>query len=143
MNPTRLLILSTDPAICRKFKAFFRYPVYEIRIPCTPREALAHAADPQCPVVILDTAFPGIDLSVFISRLRAQNPRIRILIAASVHSEAIEKAARWAGVLYYATKPFDFKLFRKIIERGAFMHPAHQTYEYVDSLAMLSRYGRI
>jgi DNA-binding NarL/FixJ family response regulator len=123
INTARMILLNHDPTMCKKFQTCFPSPLYEILIPGTPVEALASVADPGVKIAILDTAFHSMDLSVFLGRLKAQNPRLHVLVTASIHSDSIERAARWAGVLYYATSPFNFKIFRKIIDRIAFAHP--------------------
>ena len=119
--PTRTIVYIEDNAVNQKVleRALMRRPQLQV-LPATHPEAGITLVQSQLPdLVLLDINLPGMNGFEVIEILK-QDPRTRsipvIAFSANVLAEDIERSQEY-GFADYLTKPIDFKLLYRVLDK--------------------------
>ena len=118
--PQRILIVDDEPAIRRFLRTSLTAQGYEIIEAVTGADALIQLRN-RVDMVVLDLGLPDIDGVDVLSKIRASNLSIPVIILSSRSEETRKVAALDLGADDYVTKPFGIdELLARI--RAAFRH---------------------
>jgi DNA-binding response OmpR family regulator len=118
----RLLVIEDDDAISEPLVRALAREGHEVAHAVTGEEALdlVDSGDPD--LVVLDIGLPDIDGVEVCRRVRAERPRVAILILTARSSELDEVSGLDAGADDYLTKPFSLSVLsarvRALLRRG-------------------------
>lgn len=102
---TRVLVIDDEPQIRRALRTNLTARGYEVDLAASGEEGLAHAAEHQPDVVILDLGLPGIDGVEVVNGLRGWT-NVPIIVLSVRDGEVDKIQALDAGADDYVTKPF-------------------------------------
>jgi DNA-binding response OmpR family regulator len=106
----RLLVVEDDDAISEPLVRALAREGHEVAHTVTGEEALAHVADGDPDLLVLDIGLPDMDGIEVCRRVRSTRPRLAILILTARSSELDEVSGLDAGADDYLTKPFSLSI---------------------------------
>jgi two-component system response regulator RegX3 len=102
----RLLIVEDEPAIRRGLADVFAHHGFEVRDAATGEEGLREGLSGNHDLIVLDLMLPGISGFDVCERVRAEHPRLPILMLTARGAEDDILRGFRAGADDYVTKPF-------------------------------------
>ncbi len=102
----RVLVVEDDQAVRDAVTRALRYEGYDVRTAVDGDDGLAHVADDDPDVVVLDVLMPGTDGLEVCRRLREQGDHRPILMLTARHDVTDRVAGLDAGADDYLVKPF-------------------------------------
>jgi DNA-binding NtrC family response regulator len=114
----RLLIVDDETRILSILSKLFEEGGYDVVTSSDPEAAVATAAEVHPHVALVDLAMPGIDGIELLSRLKADNPRLQVVIMTAYGSISSAVEAMRRGAFDYITKPFDNDELQLVIDRA-------------------------
>ncbi len=114
----RLLIVDDETRILSILAKLFDEDGYVVETSSDPEAAAVVAPEFHPHVALVDLAMPGIDGIELLSRLKADNPRLQVVIMTAYGSISSAVEAMRRGAFDYITKPFDNDELRLVISRA-------------------------
>ena len=117
MDKRKVLIVDDEPGVRESLRMVLKER-YEPMPLASGEEALAALAEMRPDVILLDVMMPGLDGLVVLERIKAQDPRIPVLMLTATKTVKTAVHAMKLGAFDYVTKPFDVEELLIIIERA-------------------------
>ena len=132
----KLLVVDDHPIVRAGLRRLLAgEPGYQVKEAASGREALAAFREDQPDVVILDLSMPGIGGLEVITRLKIENPAVRILVL-SMHQEAMYATrALQAGAAGFMSKNAPADRLLEAVKRVAAGH-SYIEHEIAQELAL-------
>ena len=105
-QPPRILVVDDDPTVAEVVQAYLRRFGMEPEHAADGPSALAAVAARVPDLVVLDLMLPGIDGLDVCRRLRAQHPRLPVIMLTALGEESDRVLGLEVGADDYVTKPF-------------------------------------
>lgn len=122
-----ILVIDDDPAVTSLLKRGLSYEGFAVEIAHTGREGLVAARERPADLVILDVMMPGLDGYEVLSRLRAADELLPVLMLTAKDTPADQVQGLSTGADDYVTKPFLFDVLlariRSLLRRQQLDHP--------------------
>ncbi len=106
--PTDLLVVDDEAALCAALKRFFESRGCRVATAMTADDALRQLSGLPAAVVLLDLKLPDASGLELLSRMKAADPGIRVVVISGLADEQTVQQAKSLGANDYLTKPFDF-----------------------------------
>jgi DNA-binding NtrC family response regulator len=113
----RLLLVDDQEAIRRFLATTLRARGYEVETAATGGEGIAAASDRRPDLVLLDLRLPDLSGLEVLTRLRALDPDIAVVILTSYGRGEAAVQARDLGAQDFVTKPVDLERLLALIQR--------------------------
>lgn len=105
----RMLIVDDELDIIDCLAEFFSRRGFVVTSAFSGEEALEQLRqEPATDVILLDILLPGLSGIEVLKRIKAQFPRVQVVMVTAVDEEALRLQAHQYGACAYITKPFDF-----------------------------------
>ena len=104
--PVQVVVVDDDEALRNAVRRALRLEGYDVELVANGAEALAHLAERQADLVVLDVLMPGLDGITVCRRLRASGDRTPILMLTARDAVSDRVIGLEAGADDYLTKPF-------------------------------------
>ncbi len=112
----KMLIVDDEIEICEFLKIFFEDRDYKVATGFSGEEALEKVASFQPDVVLLDIQMPGMDGLKVLKKIKAEHPKIKVIMVTAVETgDKIEEAMRY-GADNYITKPLSLEYLEKDVQ---------------------------
>ena len=108
----RILVIEDDPKIVRFLERGLTASGHAVQSASDGREGALFALDESVELVILDLSLPGIDGQEVLVRIRADRPRVPVLVLTARDSLDSKVKALEHGADDYVIKPFAFEELR-------------------------------
>jgi DNA-binding response OmpR family regulator len=115
MPDSRLLVVDDEPEITAVLAEHFRTCGYAVEVAHDGHEALRMAVARRPDAVLLDVTMPGPNGSEVLSRLRAVDPTVSVVMLTGNGDEELARGLLRAGALDYVRKPFDLRLLEQVV----------------------------
>lgn len=129
----RLLVIDDDPAIVDVLKRGLSYEGFTVMTAADGEAGLALARDFPPELVILDIMMPGLSGLEVLSRLRAAEPDLPVLLLTARDTPADEVSGLERGADDYVVKPFTFEVLlariRSLLRRRESERPTRLRFE--------------
>ena len=129
----RLLVIDDDPAIVDVLKRGLSYEGFTVMTAADGEAGLALARDFPPELVILDVMMPGLSGLEVLSRLRAAEPDLPVLLLTARDTPADEVSGLERGADDYVVKPFTFEVLlariRGLLRRRESERPTRLRFE--------------
>jgi len=109
MSKIKLLLVDDEEEYVRTMASRLEMRDVASRVALSGEEALRAVEDEAPDVMVLDLRMPGIDGMQVLERVRAEHPRVQVVILTGHGSEREEREARRLGAFEYLEKPTDTK----------------------------------
>jgi DNA-binding response OmpR family regulator len=109
MSAKSILVIEDDPDIRNLVELHLRDAGYEIAIETTGNEGMKRALAGSFDLVLLDIMLPGVDGLEICRRLRAERPKVPILMLTARSTELDRVLGLELGADDYLTKPFSVR----------------------------------
>jgi DNA-binding response OmpR family regulator len=111
----KLLIVDDEKNVREVLLTFFQHKGYEVLEASSGEEALAriHASEPD--VVLLDMQMAGMSGLETLKKIRAEHPKLGVVMATGSENDAKVREAMEAGAYGYVLKPFDFLYLELVV----------------------------
>ena len=109
-----LLVVDDDPQIQRLLKGFFESHGLKVVLAGSGEEALK-ALGQKPLAVMLDVNMPGMDGLLALKKLKAEQPKLPVIMATGVGEEATVREALNAGAYDYVSKPFNLEYLETVV----------------------------
>jgi DNA-binding NtrC family response regulator len=113
-----ILIVDDDDALRRALADRLRYWGHEVVQAGNGEEALARTAQSAFDLILLDLSMPGMDGFAVLEKLRDAGCRAEKVVLTAFGSVAKAVEAMKRGADDFLTKPADFEILRKVIDRA-------------------------
>ncbi len=113
-----ILIVDDDDTLRRALADRLRYWGHQVAQAGTGEEALAQAAQNAFDLILLDLSMPGMDGLAVLEKLREAGCRAEKVVLTAFGSVAKAVEAMKRGADDFLTKPADFEILRKVIDRA-------------------------
>jgi DNA-binding NtrC family response regulator len=120
MNETnmRLLVVDDEPIVGKRLKQVFGKVGFEVESYTDSAAALAAMAEKSFDIVVTDLKMQGIDGIEVLKRVRAMNPKTRVIIITGYASPDTAELAEQEGVFAFLAKPFRLDELKEVIYRA-------------------------
>ncbi len=118
MEPTRVLIVETDPRAGASLRAQLRELGFDAAESGSADEALSTAASFRPAVALLDAMAPGCDGATFVPKLRALAPHVSVLVLGGAEEGPAALVAQGSGADGYVMRPTAPNRLRAAVERA-------------------------
>jgi len=109
-----VLVADDEPKIQQLLKTFFESRGLRVIVAGSGEEALSAMA--KKPVaVLLDVNMPGMDGLMALKRIKAQAPKVPVIIASGMNDDTIVRQALTNGAYDYVTKPFNLEYLETVV----------------------------
>ena len=129
----RILIVDDDPSVTSVLRRGLNYEAFAVDVAASGEEALEIARERYPDLVILDVMMPGLDGLEVLTRLRAADEHLPVLMLTAKDRDSDLVAGLERGADDYLTKPFTFKVLlarvRALLRRSKSDHPAVLRFE--------------
>jgi DNA-binding response OmpR family regulator len=129
----RILIVDDDPSVTSVLRRGLNYEAFAVDVAASGEEALEIARERYPDLVILDVMMPGLDGLEVLTRLRAADEHLPVLMLTAKDRDSDLIAGLERGADDYLTKPFTFKVLlarvRALLRRSKSDHPAVLRFE--------------
>jgi DNA-binding response OmpR family regulator len=115
MTDGQLLVVDDEEQIAAVLEEHFRACGYAVDVAHNGSDALRLAVARRPDAVLLDITMPGPDGSEVLSRLRAVDPTVAVVMLTGNGDEELAKKLLRAGALDYVRKPFDLYLLEQVV----------------------------
>lgn len=113
-----ILIVDDDDALRRALTDRLRYWGHQVAQASSGEDALAQTAQSTFDLILLDLAMPGMDGCTVLGKLRESGCPAQKVVLTAFGSVAKAVEAMKCGADDFLTKPADFELLRKVIDRA-------------------------
>ena len=114
-----LVIIEDETILAKNIVTYLRRLNHEVRHAETGESGLALVDSERPDVVILDYNLPGLDGLELLTRIRAIDPVIKIIMATGAGSEQLAVDAMKAGAYDYLTKPLVLAKLKMVLDKIA------------------------
>ena len=114
----RLLVVDDEPIVGKRLKQVFGKIGFEIETYTDSAVALAAIAEKPFDIVVTDLKMEGIDGIEVLKRVRAMNPKTRVIIITGYASPDTAELAQQEGVFAFLAKPFRLDELKQVIYRA-------------------------
>ncbi|MCX5864782.1 MAG: response regulator [Deltaproteobacteria bacterium] len=114
----RLLVVDDEPIVGKRLKQVFGKIGFEIETYTDSAAALAAIAEKPFDIVVTDLKMEGIDGIEVLKRVRAMNPKTRVIIITGYASPDTAELAQQEGVFAFLAKPFRLDELKQVIYRA-------------------------
>ena len=104
----RLLLVDDELAVLDILSEYFVAQGYDVETATSGEDALKRVRDQPPDLVMLDVRMPGIDGVEVLSRLRATDPEIPVIMVTANEDVDLARQMLQLGAFDYVGKPFDF-----------------------------------
>ncbi|MHB8988536.1 MAG: response regulator [Desulfobulbia bacterium] len=115
---TRLLVVDDEPIVGKRLKQVFDKIGFAIETYTDSAAALAAMAEKPFDIVVTDLKMEGIDGIEVLKRVRAMNPKTRVIIITGYASPDTAELAKQEGVFAFLAKPFRLDELKQVIYRA-------------------------
>ena len=115
---TRLLVVDDEPIVGKRLKQVFDKIGFAIETYTDSAAALAAMAEKPFDIVVTDLKMEGIDGIEVLKRVRAMNPKTRVIIITGYASPDTAELAEQEGVFAFLAKPFRLDELKQVIYRA-------------------------
>ena len=112
-----LVIIEDENILAKNIVTYLRRLNHEVRHAETGESGLALVDSERPDVVILDYNLPGLDGLELLTRIRAIDPVIKIIMATGAGSEQVAVDAMKAGAYDYLTKPLVLGKLKMVLDK--------------------------
>ncbi len=116
--PTSVLVVDDEPADREFLRLWLKGWGYTVTVASDAAEALGAMLIEPSAIVLCDIRMPGHDGLWFVERVRSKWPRTAIIMTTAVDDPQTVLKAQRAGVVDYVTKPIEFELLRRALNRA-------------------------
>jgi two-component system response regulator AtoC len=117
MEKRKVLVVDDDAGVRESLRMVLKER-YEPQLTGSGEEALTALADLRPDVVLLDVLMPGLDGLEVLERVKAEDPRLPVIMLTATKTVKTAVTAMKLGAFDYVTKPFDVEELLIIIERA-------------------------
>ena len=114
----RLLVVDDEPIVGKRLKQVFDKIGFEIETYTDSAAALAAMTEKSFDIVVTDLKMEGIDGIEVLKRVRAMNPKTRVIIITGYASPDTAELAQQEGVFAFLAKPFRLDELKQVIYRA-------------------------
>ncbi len=114
----RVLVVDDEPSARSGLEKLLAQEGYRVDVAADGLDALVVAAESPPDVVVTDLKMPKMDGVTLLTKLRAQDPDLPVLVVTAFGDVASAVNAMRAGAADYLTKPVDFDALLVSIERA-------------------------
>jgi DNA-binding NtrC family response regulator len=115
MSKIKLLLVDDEEEYVRTMASRLEMRDVASRVVLSGEEALRAVEDDAPDVMVLDLRMPGIDGMEVLERVKAEHPRVQVVILTGHGSDVEEREARRLGAFEYLEKPADTKQLLKTV----------------------------
>jgi DNA-binding response OmpR family regulator len=115
MADGQLLVVDDEQEITAVLEEHFQACGYAVHVAHNGRDALLLAAARRPDAVLLDITMPGPDGSEVLSRLRAVDPTIAVVMLTGNGDEELARRLLRGGAFDYVRKPFDLDMLERVV----------------------------
>ena len=115
MADGQLLVVDDEHDITAVLEEHFRTCGYAVDVAHSGSEALQLAAARRPDTVLLDITMPGPDGAEVLSRLRAVDPTIAVVMLTGNGDEALARKLLREGAVDYVRKPFELDVLERVV----------------------------
>lgn len=114
----RLLVVDDEPIVGKRLKQVFGKIGFEVETYTDSTAAIAAIAEKSFDIVVTDLKMEGIDGIEVLKRVRAMNPKTRVIIITGYASPDTAEVAQQEGVFAFLAKPFRLDELKQVIYRA-------------------------
>ncbi len=133
--PARVLVVDDEPTARRALESLLADEGYVVDTASSGEEALERLAERAPDILLTDVRMPGIDGVELLSRAKARDPELSVVVMTAFGTVRDAVRAMRAGAEHYITKPVDFDelsvVLTRVIERRALRREATNLRERV------------
>ena len=115
---TRLLVVDDEPIVGKRLKQVFDKIGFAVETYTDSAAALAAIAEKSFDIVVTDLKMEGIDGVEVLKRVRAMNPKTRVIIITGYASPDTAELAEQEGGFAFLAKPFRLDELKEVIFRA-------------------------
>jgi DNA-binding response OmpR family regulator len=115
MADGHLLVVDDEEQITAVLEEHFRACGYAVDVAHNGTDALRMALARRPDAVVLDVTMPGPDGAEVLSRLRAVDPTVAVVMLTGNGDEELARKLLREGALDYVRKPFDLELLESVV----------------------------
>ncbi|MFO0605874.1 MAG: sigma-54 dependent transcriptional regulator [Polyangiales bacterium] len=113
----RLLVVDDEATARRALSTLLRDDGYEVDVAASGEEALEHLARAAPDMLLTDVRMPGIDGVELLTRAKAVDPHLAVVVMTAFGNVKDAVRAMRAGAEHYITKPVDLDELSLVIDR--------------------------
>ena len=126
-----ILVVDDEPHVSEMLQEFFLELGYTVDVATTGGEALSRASSKRPDAVILDMRLPDMTGDQLLTRLRALDGSLSIVMLSGDADDDVARRTVAAGAFQYLQKPFDFEVLQQTITRAVRAGREHHVPESV------------
>lgn len=115
MADGQLLVVDDEEDITAMLADHFQACGYAVEIAHNGRDALLMAAARRPDTVLLDVTMPGLEGAEVLSRLRAVDPTVSVVMLTGNGDEELARNLLRAGAFDYVRKPFELDVLERVV----------------------------
>jgi DNA-binding response OmpR family regulator len=104
----RLLLVDDEAAVLDILSEYFVAQGYDVETATSGEDALERVRDKRPDLVMLDVRMPGLDGVEVLTRLRATDPGVAVIMVTANEDVELARQTLKLGAFDYVAKPFDF-----------------------------------
>jgi two-component system KDP operon response regulator KdpE len=112
----RVLVVEDQVAVAELVHDALTEIGYAVALAATAAEALARLVADEPDLVLLDLKLPDLPGLELLDRLRAEWPKVPVVILSGTDDPILARAAMARGATAYVTKPFPLDRLREVVE---------------------------
>ncbi len=106
----KILVVDDEPESCRMISNYLRRRGFEVEVAYSGEECLIKVPQDNFDVVLLDVTMKNMDGLLTLKRIKAANPKIKVVMVTALANEDVLSQAKAFGASDYIIKPFDFSV---------------------------------
>ena len=110
-----ILIVDDEAVIAEMLRDYFVAQGYEVEVAMNGGDALMLASQNRPDAVLLDIHLPGISGAEVLSRLRALDESMAVVMLSGTDDEDLARSLLQAGAFDYVRKPFNFERLDHVV----------------------------
>ncbi len=126
MEPVRLLLVDDEPGIRELYARLLTRAGFRVNVAATGPEALERLASDPAEVMITDIRMPGMDGIELVTRARAVDPHLKVIIITAHADVESAIAAVNFGAFGYLRKPFSKQELMDALDRALTVRTAEK-----------------
>lgn len=115
MGHGNLLVVDDEAEITAVLEEHFGERGYGVDVAHSGQDALVRAAARRPDTILLDVTMPGLDGSEVLSRLRALDPTVAVVMLTGNGDEELARRLLRAGAFDYVRKPFELDVLERVV----------------------------